>query len=316
MTASPRSARWPAILLLAIAGAPGFLAAQAQERTYVGSSRCVACHRGGRPELIQGWQQSAHRSMTVLGPGEALPAGVLLPTSVKQGDVQAILGRTDGEYVFLTRDFQVIASAGWKRREASPPHDGIVPGRPVDASIQCLGCHATGYSASRKAFAEAGIACEACHGPGSLHIKSPAAEGSIVNPAKLAPERSRMICGQCHSLGKDPSGAHPFPVEFLPGGDLTTAFVDAKPKLVRAGWEYSLLVQSSKTFAEQRCTACHDPHGGKAAAPSMLRDATSETCLRCHGKGDARLEFENHWGLGNVIEKPCWECHRPSTHSH
>lgn len=78
----------PAILLVAIAGTPGYFA-QAQERTYVGSSRCVACHRGGRPELVQGWQQSAHhRSMTALRAGDPLPAGVQLPPSIKREDLQ------------------------------------------------------------------------------------------------------------------------------------------------------------------------------------------------------------------------------------
>jgi len=36
---------------------------------------------------------------------------------------------------------------------------------------------------------------------------------------------------------------------------------------------------------------------------------------RCHGVGDARLRFENHWGLGDVIQRPCWDCH-PNAHAH
>jgi predicted CXXCH cytochrome family protein len=100
----------------------------------------------------------------------------------------------------------------------------------------------------------------------------------------------------------------------MPGEDLALAFVDARPVLVRKGWEYSLLVRSSERYSNQRCTGCHDPHG-KTGHVSMLLDPTSETCLRCHGVGDARLRYENHWGLGDVIQRPCWECH-PNAHSH
>jgi predicted CXXCH cytochrome family protein len=101
---------------------------------------------------------------------------------------------------------------------------------------------------------------------------------------------------------------------FMPGEDLAAAFVDAQPKLVRKGWEYSLLVQSSQPFSNQRCTDCHDPHG-KAGHASMLLDPSSETCLRCHGVGSARLAFENHWGLGDATKRLCWECHR-NAHTH
>jgi len=319
-----RSTSAQAILWVVIASAAGLCADKAPECVYVGSGKCIGCHRELQPAIVQGWQRSAHRrAMTVLRPEDPSPDRVQWPPSVNRADARAILGRPDGEYVFMTRDFRVIPSPAWRREEPHAPHDVIgVPGRPVDASRQCLGCHSTGYSVSRKAFAEPGVACEACHGPGSRHVESPSGKGTIIHPGKLPLDRGRMICGQCHSLGKDPSGNHPFPVlgtgdavrPFLPGDDLALAFVDARPVLVRKGWEYSLLVRSSERYSGQRCTGCHDAHG-KAAHPSMLLDPTSETCLRCHGVGDARLRYENHWGLGDVIQRPCWECH-PNAHAH
>src|SRR5262245_11013806 len=59
--------------------------------------------------------------------------------------------------------------------------------------------------------AELGIACGACHGPAAIHGDSAGSpfirtgwrlskNGSreIINPQKLAPERSLMLCGHCH----------------------------------------------------------------------------------------------------------------------
>jgi predicted CXXCH cytochrome family protein len=101
---------------------------------------------------------------------------------------------------------------------------------------------------------------------------------------------------------------------FLPGEDLTRYFVDAKPTLVRNGCEYSLFVQSSKRYSVQLCTDCHNPHGTNNNY-AMLNDTSNEICLRCHGIGSMRFNFENHWGLGNVLNWPCWDCHK-NAHAH
>ena len=187
----------------------------------------------------------------------------------------------------------------------------------MDASQSCLGCHATGFFISEKTYVEPGVGCEACHGPGKKHVDTNGSEGTIVNPSDLPPDRSRMVCGQCHSLGKDSSGKHPFPVmsdgevlkPYQPGQDMTLGFVDDKPVIARKGGEYSLLVLSPDYYAKQVCIDCHDPHGKNDNA-SMLIDGTSETCLRCH-----RINFPDlstHWGAD---KSPCWECHNYA-HTH
>jgi len=247
----------------------------------VGSPACIACHEKQHPQLTGAWRASRHRTT------------------------------------------RIAPSGRWEDDEVFPPHDVIVAqGTQVDAARQCLGCHVTGYFVSSGQFAEPGVGCEACHGPGKLHVGSKGGKANIVNPAGLPLPRANMVCGQCHSLGRDLSGVHPFPVmregeatgPFRPGHDLTTAFVDAEPKVARKGWEYSTFVRSSARYAAQRCTDCHDPHG-RPGHPAMLKDPTSETCLRCHGVGRARLRYQNHASLGDVTRKPCWTCHRDA-HSH
>jgi predicted CXXCH cytochrome family protein len=101
---------------------------------------------------------------------------------------------------------------------------------------------------------------------------------------------------------------------FRPGEDLASAFVDAKPKVARKGWEHSTFIRSADRYSAQRCTDCHDPHG-RLGGHAMLKDPTSETCLRCHGIGRARLRYQNHASLGDATKKPCWQCHR-NAHAH
>ena len=137
-----------------------------------------------------------------------------------------------------------------------------------------------------------------------------------MNPAKLEPERNKMICGQCHSQGKDHTGKHPFPVmsdgkPFQPGEDLTTAFVDAMPLVVGKVKEYSTFIQSPPYYSNQMCTTCHNPHGNDQE--SMLIDSkTSEVCMKCHRQTLREEDLVDHWGADEIR---CWVCH-VYAHSH
>ena len=309
-----RRASLPAVAFLCLLAircvGPDF--ADVSKDSYVPSETCVSCHRRTHPGVVSAWRLSRHRTALRL---------------LDRPRTLGIIGRRDGPHVLLRPDLRIVASPEWREEEPedepAPPHDVIAtqPAR-VDAGRQCLGCHSTGYFASRRQFAEPGVGCQACHGPGRKHAASRGNKKHIVNPARLSRARSNMVCGQCHSVGRDLSGAHPFPTvrtpsgpgPFQPGGDLARAFVDARPKLVRKGWEYSLFAQADRRYARQLCTDCHDPHGRRGQA-AMLKDPTNGICFRCHGLGRARLRYKNHWGLGDATKKPCWTCHQ-NTHDH
>jgi hypothetical protein len=90
----------------------------------------------------------------------------------------------------------------------------------------CLRCHSTDPHArvagpeSDTRVGELGISCEACHGPGEAHVRANEdprrryelhlrreGDPTIVNPARLSAERSREVCGQCHSVSAERSRA-------------------------------------------------------------------------------------------------------------
>jgi predicted CXXCH cytochrome family protein len=261
---------------------------------YIGSEKCISCHNSLHPEIVKEWQTSPHHLVAKLGYGNFLDK---LNPSLKKEDVFMVIGRTDSNYAFITRDYRVYR-----------PED-----KKQDASLTCFGCHTTGYFVSKKQFVEADVGCEACHGPGKKHVDSNGSPNTIVNLAKLSPERKRMICGQCHSKGNDISGKYRFPVmkggrPFQPGDDLNSGFIDWKPIVKTIGGEYSTLIQAPKPYSDQLCTDCHAPHG-KQGNHRMLIDPTSAICLKCHGDrttGIAYVEPERHWGADRST---CWTCH-------
>jgi predicted CXXCH cytochrome family protein len=281
-------------------------AAQTDIERYTGSSACITCHSALHPEIVDNWRTSVH-------------AATMQSVSTDSA-VVALIGRTDSTQVKINHAHQVQNSPNQTLRVHFTPHNEINNNHaPAKASERCYGCHATGYNTSTKSYVEPGIGCEACHGPGVQHVQAQGVDDTIINPANLSDVRKRMICGQCHSLGQDPSGRHPFPVlpggaPFQPGTDLSAAFIDSQPVTADQGGEYSTLVGSLQPYSDQQCTDCHAPHGS-TGKQSMLIDDTSSLCLRCHGdilSGIVQVHPGQHWGSS---EQPCWTCHE-YTHLH
>ena len=285
---------------------------------YVGSEECCSCHLITHPEIVKKWQSSQHRTaMKTVNGSEEFLKNLETDLSLKKKDIIAVIGNKEGRYVLIQSDFQVLCSKSLQTTDSFPPHNEIgAEGKIIDAGQRCFGCHTTGYFLSEKKYVEPGVACEACHGPGKNHVESEGAKGTIVNLSELSPARNRMVCGQCHSIGKDPSGLHPFPVmndgePFMPGQELSSGFVDDKPITATKGGEYSTFINSPKPYSNQICTDCHDPHG----KVDDLDVPTSKLCLKCHGNllsDIAQVNEERHWG---AQKHNCWFCHE-YTHLH
>lgn len=271
-----------------------------EELGYVGSETCRSCHATESPEIVRNWQLSRHALTSASISGEE--------------NIVLLIGSGTGGSVCVAKDLQVQLQEGTQLKATFPPHDQLGKhAGAVDAGQICLGCHTTGYSILEKTYSEPAVGCEACHGPGREHVDSGGLEGKIVNPSKLPADRNRMVCGQCHSLGVDPTGKHPFPVfegsaPYLPGDDLAVSFIDSAPVATLQGGEYSTFVNSPEPYSSQLCTDCHNPHGNGEVV-SMLVDPSSTLCKRCHSNplsGIDQVDEESHWGADR---HNCWECH-------
>jgi Cytochrome c554 and c-prime len=189
----------------------------------------------------------------------------------------------------------------------------------LPAVPSCLRCHVSGMRAPIKGtenlypmpvFVHSGITCERCHGPGEAHVHG----GSIVNPAKLSPERRDEVCMQCHLEGKvaiERPGRHVY--EFQPGeslSDYIRNYVvegDRGPGLGGVS-QVEALAQSickKKSGDAMSCTSCHDSHYEPTAADRVAYYRGK--CLACHG---------THFGaLHQPHRHDCTSCHMPASAS-
>jgi predicted CXXCH cytochrome family protein len=217
----------------------------------------------------------------------------------------------------------------------------------------CVFCHNVAPNPGRTGdrfettVAELGVACEACHGPGteharlnrdpmrrySLHLDEDESDPTIVNPAKLDPERSAEICGRCHgqrlSDRVDDFVAHGDP--FVPGDDLSayseplwqdTALGGEQGAFALRFWrdgtarltayEYQGLLQSPCAIeGDLTCTTCHGMHEGDPRGQMRASAIGDAACTRCHEELGAPSAASAHSGH-RVESASCVSCHMPS----
>ena len=218
-------------------------------------------------------------------------------------------------------------------------------GRPIVQA--CMTCHNAmpGFvpgSENRYTHVPEGIDCERCHGPGSLHVEriragtivdvSRQPDPSIVNPARLSPERQIDVCQSCHMQGANVYRPGKTPADFRPGmrledmwnvywprfTDSTTSFIMAShPDRMRMSpcYQGSHAGTSGQTGAgglePMTCTTCHDPH---LPIESLTAEQSRQDCLSCHATPQVADCTEDEAVRARVADD-CASCHMPTSGS-
>lgn len=287
---------------------------------FAGSDKCKECHE----ERYKQWKLTPHSRMLIDAKKD--PSAVLannfnddIPFSkediaytVGSHWVQKYLTRIDGLLYVLPkywnvpkRDWEPYSIFDWRQR----PYQ-----------IHCDGCHTVGFDAETKTFFEPAIGCESCHGPGLKHVEGGGDTKAIVNPAKLDPDRALMVCMQCHTDGQDTlTETYPFPVNYVPGEDLTKYFSDFfMPKPKSKAWYWGTMdfmerkrmyyfFQSKFYSTNRACEVCGFDRGVSNKKERYM--TPSEYCGTCH---KVRYEgFKAH--SGHTEEQAiCIDCHTPA----
>ncbi|HET6453468.1 MAG TPA: cytochrome c3 family protein [Armatimonadota bacterium] len=271
--------------------------------TYKGSALCKMCHKALpiSKDIIPAYEASAHpKALQKADVEGAIVADFSSNPAFTKDKVAYVLGKGVNQQAYMDADFQVlpalwdVKSKSWKPQAAA------------DGSTQCVGCHVTAYDPIKKTQSEFGVGCEACHGPGSEHTAGD--KKAIVNPKNLEFAQKNMVCGQCHSVGKDTSGKYAFPVNFRPGDDLTKFFVDAKPTAPGRNQQYSEWITSKHATVGVGCTTCHDPHGVGTTGPQQLKKPVTDLCLGCHA---ATIKDLATHAPNAAAGATCATCHMP-----
>ena len=253
-------------------------------------------------------------------------------------------GRKGRRYLFSVQGFLFEAPIDWYAQEK---RWGITPAYAeareiplnLPAFTSCLNCHSsglqppaagTGNKFSGPPFLHSGITCQRCHGDGEGHgekssvansskAESPGASASehpskeidsIVNPAKLSPDRRDAICMECHFEGTvavQQPGKEVY--DFRPGerlSDYIHYFLlsgndPQKPEALTQFEALSLSECKRQSGDKMWCGSCHDAHAEPAAEEKA--EYYRGKCLNCHGAA---------FGAKHHPDRPdCTKCHMP-----
>jgi tetratricopeptide (TPR) repeat protein len=220
-----------------------------------------------------------------------------------------------GKIILLTPAWDILGQQWVHDLDVGNPEEASEDPIPV-WNKSCYSCHANKVRKNfdvesgryRSATQNLGIDCESCHGPAGGHLAKPAA-GTIVNPAKLDPLRSTMVCAQCHSArdtyadgfqaGSDyydfflPVMEFRLPAAYWPDGRPQWFANDATGL-----WQSQCFLRGGAT-----CITCHSG----SHTPEVERMASANTvCLKCHKDAPSHTHH-----AANSAGSSCIECHMP-----
>jgi tetratricopeptide (TPR) repeat protein len=170
-----------------------------------------------------------------------------------------------------------------------------------------------------------GIDCQRCHGPGGKHVEATrnhaaqaAISGSIVNPAKLTPQRQLDVCRQCHLE----TTSSPLPnsvvkydrdiFSYRPGQALedfklffTRENKTDRVEIASAAFRLDQSQCMLKSNGKLTCTTCHNPHDIKHGQEGAA--AYTAACRSCHNS-----DFNREVAAGkHTASSDCVTCHMP-----
>jgi predicted CXXCH cytochrome family protein len=258
----------------------------------------------------------------------------------------------DGRIVVLPTTWDVLRKTWVHNLDIENPEETNGPEIQV-WNKACYGCHVSGEKKNfdlanlsyHTTWRGMGVDCETCHGPGSEHVQAasaqlrpPVSQGpqsphgplnadararirqSIINPARLDPLPSSMVCAQCHSFrdiysagfkaGENYSDYFlPIMQYALPSQD-SAYWPDGRPRWVSnetlGMWQSQCFLKGGAT-----CTTCHSqPHDVDVAKNSQLAAGNNALCLSCHKAIAADVPSHTHHAA-NSSGSSCVECHMP-----
>jgi predicted CXXCH cytochrome family protein len=273
-----------------------------------------------------------------------------------------------GREVYNLPFVYLFSDRRWVPREdvfLRPPDAGRLVGLWNNSCIECHSTHGQiGFDFEREVFdsatAELGISCEACHGPGQAHVEANrdpwrryllhldlAGEGdpTIVQPARLAHDRSSEVCGQCHGvwLAGDEEAWLEHGHSFRPGEALEAsrvlvrpvasrdhprirALVRDYPEAIRTRfWSDGMVRVSGREFSgmlespcyqrgELSCLSCHSMHASDPADQLAAGMDGDPACTQCHTgfREPGRLTAHTRHREASSGSR-CMNCHMPHT---
>lgn len=268
-------------------------------------------------------------------------------TNVDEKQVDYVMGSANHGRTYLhlsSRNTLQQLPLGWYTEKGgywamAPGYDRPdYPGSTRVITYECMYCHntyprippnheETGANPQFLPPVPEGIECQRCHGPGQLHVetagraeaKPEEIRASIINPARLSPDRELEVCMQCHlettavSLPHDIRRFDRAPFSYIPGqplGDFRLTFdrdggMGDRFEVAHAAYRMRESQCFLKSNGSLRCTTCHDPHNiprGEAAATHY-----NGVCRTCHAAAfQQTVASGNHTAAAN-----CISCHMP-----
>lgn len=248
----------------------------------------------------------------------------------------------DGRIILLPPTWDITRKMWAFDLDIGNPEEGS--GDPIEVwNKTCYSCHVSRGEKNfdleklryRTTWQDFGINCESCHGPGREHISTATGvkvvdadararvKGTIVNPARLGPAGSTMICAQCHSLrdvfaDNFKAGANYYdyftPVmEYRLRASVDPAYwPDGRPRQLANEalglWQSQCFLKGGAT-----CVTCHShPYTGDVDRDANLRTNNNALCTGCHGTIAANISSHTHHAAKSSGSW-CVDCHMPPT---